>query len=123
MPCALTLSINHHHRPAGSSSHVVEGKHGAAMIKLGLLLDYPTGPASPMELWLPARGLGAACRSAGRGSPTAFIGPMANLQRFAAGEDSVLETGVDDAMAHDGAGRGLLHVERERWDADTRDVV
>ncbi|MFN3434125.1 MAG: gfo/Idh/MocA family oxidoreductase, partial [Sphingomonas sp.] len=29
--------------------------------------------------------------------PDAFIGPMANLQRFAAGEDTTLATGVEDA--------------------------
>ena len=29
---------------------------------------------------------------------TAFEGPMSNLQRFVAGEDSVLVSGVDDAI-------------------------
>ena len=33
----------------------------------------------------------------GRWFPDAFIGPMANLQRFAAGEDDRLLTAVDDA--------------------------
>jgi hypothetical protein len=33
----------------------------------------------------------------GRWFPDAFIGTMSNLQRFAAGEDDVLKTSVEDA--------------------------
>lgn len=95
----VLLSINHHH-DFGSrfqdAAFRVEGTQGAAMAKLGVLLDYPEGV--PDELWLARKGgpwqpvpLGGAW------FPDAFIGPMANLQRFAAGEDAVLATAVDDA--------------------------
>ncbi len=94
-----TLSINHHHdlgRRFQDASFRVEGSQGAAMVKLGLLLDYPTG--EPDELWLCRRG-GEWQQIALEGGwfPDAFIGPMANLQRFAAGEDAALATRVDDA--------------------------
>ena len=95
----VTLSINHHHdfgRRFQDAAFRVEGTEGAAMVKLGLLLDYPAG--EPDELWLVRRG-GDWTQVPLQGSwfPDAFIGPMANLQRFAAGEDTTLATGVEDA--------------------------
>lgn len=98
-PLRVALSINHHHdfdRRFQDASFRVEGTDGAALIKLGLLLDYPVG--EPDELWLVRRG--EAWRQIaldGRWFPDAFLGPMSNLQRYAAGEDAVLATGVDDA--------------------------
>lgn len=95
----VTLSINHHHdfgRKFQDASFRVEGTKGAAMIKLGLLLDYPTG--EPDELWIASHGGPWEQLSlTGTWFPDAFVGPMANLQRFAAGEDAVLATRVDDA--------------------------
>jgi predicted dehydrogenase len=94
-----TLSINHHHnfgRQFQDASFRVEGTEGAATVKLGLLLDYPTG--EPDELWLaPRGGPWEQAPLTGAWFPDAFIGPMANLQRFAAGEDDVLATRVEDA--------------------------
>jgi predicted dehydrogenase len=94
-----TLSINHHHdfgRKFQDASFRVEGTEGAAMIKLGLLLDYPEG--EPDELWLaPKGGPWRQVPLEGAWFPDAFIGPMANLQRFAAGEDDRLHTKVEDA--------------------------
>ncbi|MEH3158112.1 MAG: Gfo/Idh/MocA family oxidoreductase [Sphingomonas taxi] len=97
----VTLSINHHHdfgRRFQDAAIRVEGDAGAAMLKLGLLLDYPTG--EPDELWLARRGGDwSQVPLAGGWFPDAFIGPMANLQRFAAGEDPVLETAAANAWA------------------------
>ena len=42
----MTLSINHHHdfgRRFQDASFRLEGDRGAAIVKLGLLLDYPRG--------------------------------------------------------------------------------
>jgi len=93
------LSINHHQdfgRRFQDASFRVEGVDGAAIAKLGVLLDYPAG--EPDELWLAARGGSwEQIPLAGAWFPDAFIGPMANLQRFAAGEDSLLSTHVEDA--------------------------
>lgn len=98
-PLRVTLSINHHHdfgRKFQDASFRVEGSDGAAIVKLGLLLDYPAG--EPDELWLARRGEEwTQLALDGTWFPDAFIGPMANLQRFAAGEDYTLETGIDPA--------------------------
>jgi len=95
----VLLSINHHHdfgRRHQEASFRVEGTDGAAQAKLGVLLDYPAGEAD--ELWLAGRGgPWEQVALAGAWFPDAFIGPMANLQRFAAGEDTALATRVDDA--------------------------
>jgi len=95
----VQLSINHHHdfgRRFQDASFRVEGADGAALAKLGLLLDYPVG--EPDELWLAGRGgPWEQVPLAGAWFPDAFIGPMANLQRFAAGEDDRLATNVEDA--------------------------
>jgi predicted dehydrogenase len=95
----VTLSINHHHdfgRRFQDAGFRFEGDRGAAMVKLGLLLNYPEG--EPDELWLaPLGGPWAQVQLNGAWFPDAFIGVMANLQRYAAGEDAVLHTRVDDA--------------------------
>jgi predicted dehydrogenase len=95
----VTLSINHHHdfgRQFQDATFRVEGDRGAALVKLGLLLDYPRG--EPDELWLaPRGGPWSAVPLEGGWFPDAFIGTMSNLQRFAAGEDKVLRTSVEDA--------------------------
>lgn len=95
----VTLSINHHHdfgRQFQNAAFRVEGTRGAAMVKLGLLLDYPAG--EPDELWIARRGgPWTEVPLMGKWFPDAFVGPMANLQRFAAGEDDRLATCVEDA--------------------------
>ena len=95
----VTLSINHHHdfgRRFQDATFRVEGDRGAALVKLGLLLDYPRG--EPDELWLaPRGGPWQAVHLDGSWFPDAFIGTMSNLQRFAAGEDEILRTSVEDA--------------------------
>lgn len=95
----VLLSINHHHdfgRQFQDASFRVEGVEGAAIAKLGALLDYPKGEGD--ELWVaPRGGPWAQIPLTGAWFPDAFIGPMANLQRFAADEDSSLHTAVDDA--------------------------
>lgn len=95
----VTLSINHHHDFGPrfqDATFRVEGERGAALVKLGLLLDYPRG--EPDELWIaPRGGPWQAVQLQGGWFPDAFIGTMSNLQRFAAGEDAVLRTSVEDA--------------------------
>jgi len=66
------------------------------MVKLGLLLNYPEG--EPDEFWIVRKGEEwAQVPLQGGWFPHAFIGTMSNLQRFAAGEDEVLVTSVEDA--------------------------
>lgn len=85
-------------REGAMSELHVEGEHGFARLGMGVNLDYPRG--EPDTLAFCARG--GAWREAeleGSWFPAAFRGTMANLQRFASGEDRVLETRVDDALS------------------------
>lgn len=94
-----TLSINHNHdfgRRFQDASFRFEGSEGAAVVKLGLLLDYPEG--EPDELWITRKDEEwTQVPLRGGWFPHAFIGTMSNLQRFAAGEDETLVTSVEDA--------------------------
>jgi predicted dehydrogenase len=94
------LSINHDHDFTSrfqTATFRFEGDGGCALVKLGLLLDYPKG--QPDELWIATeRGGGwTQVALAGPWFPDAFIGRMANLQRAAAGEDADLQASVEDA--------------------------
>lgn len=95
----VTLSINHHHdfgRSHQDSSIRFEGDAGAAVVKLGVLLDYPHG--EPDELWMGKRGETLQqVPLHGSWFPDAFEHVMANMQRYATGEDSKLETSVESA--------------------------
>jgi len=94
-----TLSMNHHHThgPRHEASELrVEGTRGAAVVRMGVNLDYPVGQPDTLEVALD----GQAWRHIpliGSWFPTAFRGPMCNLQRFAAGEDAALISPLDDA--------------------------
>ena len=93
--CGLSINHNHTFGPKYQAAMFkVEGTKGAAVGTLGVHPD--SGPADALELttegtdWLPVP-------LEGRWFPDAFIGPMASLQRYFSGEDSVLPTGVEDA--------------------------
>jgi predicted dehydrogenase len=96
--CSLTLNHVHRHDPAHRASMLkVEGTRGAAVLTLGVNLDYPKGPpdhlvvAFEASVWtqIPLRG---------SWFTEAFEGPMSNLQRFVAGEDAALVSPVNDAI-------------------------
>jgi predicted dehydrogenase len=96
--CSFTL--NHTHRfgeRCETSAFKVEGTRGAALLSMGVNLDYPTGKPDTLDVALKGR---AWERVELRGSwfIEAFEGPMSNLQRYAAGEDSELWSSVDDAI-------------------------
>lgn len=96
------LSINHTHDTeihGMKHSHAyarVEGLKGAAYIKFGLLLNYPKG--EPEEIEISTDGVSwTKVDNVGTWFPDAFIGTMASLQRYAAGEDKELLHSVDNA--------------------------
>lgn len=94
------LSVNHDHdfgRKFQACEFRICGTEGAAYIKLGVNLDYPRG--EPDELWIrPAGGdQWVEVKLEGAWFPDAFVNRMANLQRFASGEDKVLLGSVEDA--------------------------
>lgn len=94
------MSINHNHqggRPFQSAWFRIEGTAGALMVKLGVCFDYPRGEAD--EVWYcPNGGAWAQVPLTGSWFIEAFMGPMRNLQRFDAGQDAALFSGVEDAF-------------------------
>ena len=95
----VCLSINHNFRSERrhqAATMTLTGSEGAAVAHLGLLLNYPKGEPESLELisqghdWTPVP-------LTGQWFPDGFSGTMANLQRYAAGEDEVLHTSVEDA--------------------------
>ncbi len=94
-----TLSINHDHdfgRHFQDSTFRFEGDQGVAVVKMGILLNYPQG--EPDEFWIVRKGGDwAHVPLQGGWFPHAFAGVMSNLQRFAAGKDPKLITSVEDA--------------------------
>jgi len=96
--CAL--SINHDHkfgRRHQACDFRVTGTEGAAYLQLGVNLNYPDGEPDILEIY-PKGGDGwVAVPLEGSWFPDAFTGRMANLQRFAAGEDAELISSVEDA--------------------------
>jgi predicted dehydrogenase len=97
--CSLTM--NHAHTFGGRygmSQLKIEGTRGAAIGKMGVNLNYPAGEPDILEFATEdAKGWS---EIALRGSwfLEAFEGPMSNLQRFVAGEDSKLVSSVEDAF-------------------------
>ncbi|WP_047457215.1 Gfo/Idh/MocA family protein [Rhizobium rhizogenes] len=94
------LSVNHDHdfgRKFQACEFRISGTKGAAYIKLGVNLDYPRG--EPDELWIKPDGGSdwVEVKLEGAWFPDAFVNRMANLQRFASGEDKVLVGSVEDA--------------------------
>lgn len=96
--CAL--SINHDHkfgRRHQACEFRVCGTEGAAYIQLGVNLDYPRGEPDILEIY-PKGGDGwVTVPLEGTWFPDAFGGRMANLQRYASGEDRELVSSVEDA--------------------------
>ena len=94
------MSLNHNHqggRRFQSAWFRIEGDKGALMIKLGVCFDYPQGEAD--ELWFCPNGAEwQQIPLTGSWFVDSFMGPMRNLQRFDAGEDAALFSGVEDAF-------------------------
>lgn len=94
-----TMSVNHDHRFGRrfqDATFKFEGADGVAVARMGALLNYPTGEPDALaigqgdDIWTDVP-------LSGSWFPHAFRGPMSNLQRFAAGEDTTLITSVEDA--------------------------
>jgi predicted dehydrogenase len=96
--CSLTLNHTHRHGARHRASMLnVEGTGGAAVLTLGVNLDYPSGPPDSLEVAVDGAGWEPVPL---RGSwfTEAFEGPMSNLQRFVGGEDRALVSPVEDAI-------------------------
>ncbi|RWQ08223.1 Gfo/Idh/MocA family oxidoreductase [Mesorhizobium sp.] len=98
--CAL--SINHDHK-FGRKHQACEfricGTEGAAYLKLGLNLDYPRGEPDVLEICPRGGSDWVTVPLVGEWFPDAFVGRMANVQRYASGEDAELVSSVEDAWS------------------------
>ena len=95
-----SLSLNQTHRfgeRCETSAFKIEGTRGAALLSMGVNLNYPTGKPDTLDVVVTGGGWE---RVTLRGSwfIEAFEGPMSNLQRYVAGEDPSLLSSVDDAI-------------------------
>ncbi len=96
--CALSVNHHHKHGPKHQDSSLrVEGTRGAAIVTMGVNLDYPRGRPDALEIALEGSQEWQAVPLVGNWFPDAFRGTMCSLQRFVAGEDEVLPTSVEDA--------------------------
>lgn len=96
--CSLAMNHTHVFGPRFAVSQLkVEGTQAAAVMKMGVNLDYPRGEADELLVAMPGAGWSEVPL---RGSwfLEAFEGPMSNLQRFVAGEDGALVSPVDDGF-------------------------
>ncbi len=96
--CCLSLNDTWGFRPKHEVCTIrVEGLKGAAAIRLGCLINYPKGEPDRLE-YVTENSPWTDIPLEGSWFPEAFRGTMANLQRFADGEDGALHTHVDDAL-------------------------
>jgi predicted dehydrogenase len=97
--CSLTM--NHAHTFGGRygmSQLKLEGTRGAAIAKMGVNLNYPAGERDTLEIASEDTKGWSDTPLRGSWFLEAFEGPMSNLQRLAASEDSKLVSGVEDAL-------------------------
>jgi predicted dehydrogenase len=96
--CSLLLNHTHQQQGANGASFLkVEGTRGAAQLTLGVNIDYPNGPHDTLDVAL-EDGLWQPVDLRGSWFIEAFEGPMSNLQRFVAGEDTSLVSPVEDGL-------------------------
>jgi predicted dehydrogenase len=96
----VCLSLNHnyaHGEQGQTAMFKFEGTEGVMWVQLGVMLDYPKGRPDTVEVKLQGHDWQTLALQ-GTWFPDAFIGPMSNLQRFAAGEDATLVTSVADVL-------------------------
>jgi len=97
--CCLTLNHTHKWGPRHESCEFrVEGTEGAAVVGLGYMYDQPKGRPETLEMIQVGEDW-QAVPLAGARVPDSFAAVMANLQRFAAGEDSRLLTDIGESVA------------------------
>ena len=96
--CCMSVNHHHEHGPKYQTSNLrIEGTRGAAVVNMGVNLDYPKGRPDTLEIALEGSSEWNSIPLVGNWFPDAFQGTMSSLQRFAAGEDQSLPTSVEDA--------------------------
>lgn len=97
--CSLTMNHAHTFGARHEVSQIkLEGTRGAAIAKMGVNLNYPAGERDTLEIASEDTKGWSDTPLRGSWFLEAFEGPMSNLQRLAASEDSKLVSGVEDAL-------------------------
>lgn len=100
--CNVETNHQHEYGLRHQESYVKwEGTKGAIKIKLGLLMNYPSGEPDAFEYCLLEEDQAPQWQPVtidGTWFPDAFIGSMASLMRFVDGETDILPTAVADAF-------------------------
>jgi predicted dehydrogenase len=95
--CSLVMNHTHRAGPKHEASQMtVEGLDGAVRLTWGVNFDYPAGPPDTMEMSRDRTWTAVPLR--GSWFTEAFEGPMSNLQRYVAGDDTELVGSVHDAI-------------------------
>jgi predicted dehydrogenase len=96
--CALSLNHTYNFGSEHAEATIrVEGTKGAAHLTVGYLVDYIRPVPEKLEI-ITEGGSWTTLPLQGERVPDAFGFVMANLQRFVAGEDTVLDTDVHDSV-------------------------
>lgn len=96
--CVVSTFHDHDFGARHAMSHLkIEGTRGAAVLRLGVNLDYPKGQPDTLELASKGSAVWHEVPLRGGWFDEAFEGTMSNMQRFSTGEDETLVTAVDDA--------------------------
>ena len=96
--CALSLNHTYDFGPEHTEATIrVEGTRGAAHLTVGYLVDYIRPMPEKLEI-ITRGGNWTDLPLEGERVPDAFGFVMANLQRFVAGEDAMLDTDVHDSV-------------------------
>lgn len=97
--CAMSLNHTYNYGPEHIEATIrVEGTEGCAHLTVGYLIDYVKPVPEVLEMTIGSQPWTRVPLVGGERLPDAFGYVMANLQRFAAGEDSVLDTDVHDSI-------------------------
>lgn len=97
--CALSLNHTYSYGPDHIEATIrVEGTDGCAHLTVGYLVDYVTPVPETLEMTIADQPWANVPLVGGERVPDAFGYVMANLQRFADGEDDVLDSDVHDSI-------------------------
>ena len=97
--CALSLNHTYNYGPEHVEATIrVEGTAGCAHLTVGYLFDYVKPVPETLEMTIAGQPWTKVPLVGGERVPDAFGYVMANLQRYADGEDTVLDTDVHDSI-------------------------
>lgn len=112
--CALSVNHHHDHGPRHQRSELrLEGTRGAAVVVMGVNLDYPRGRPDSFELAVEGEDW-REVPLVGNWFPHAFLGVMNHLQRVACGDERELHCSVESAWRTMGVIEALYEADAAR---------